>query len=140
MNVAFYQKMFPQLLEQSYSFSPYPIQELPIAEEQFCILMSNLLDNAIEGVMRLPAGASSREIQLSFSRSWNMFSISCKNDIDVSTINQKNGQFISSKPHGEIHGFGTQSIRTIVEEADGWVFFNVQQQMFDVEIMLPMEG
>lgn len=124
----------------AFSFSPYPIQELPIAEEQFCILMSNLLDNAIEGVMRLPAGASSREIQLSFSRSWNMFLISCKNDIDVSTINQKNGQFISSKPHGEIHGFGTQSIRTIVEEADGWVFFNVQQQMFDVEIMLPMEG
>ena len=124
----------------AFSFSPYPLQELPIAEQQFCILMSNLLDNAIEGVMRLPAGASSREIQLSFSRSWNMFSISCKNDIDVSTINQKNGQFISSKPHGEIHGFGTQSIRRIVEEADGWIFFNVQQQMFDVEIMLPMEG
>ena len=50
----------------AFYFTEYPLVPLPVSERDFCTLLSNLLDNAIDGVMNLPASAPSRMIRLSF--------------------------------------------------------------------------
>ena len=122
----------------NFIFYPCPLSELPISENDFVVLMSNILDNAIEAVMRLPSSASSRQIQLSLSRTWDIFSISCENDMNMEYLQQKNGVFISSKSQPDLHGYGTRSIQRIVDKAGGLVDFIYDHNHFAVKIMLPM--
>lgn len=100
----------------TFEFVEYPLMPLPISEQNFCMLLGNLLDNAIEGVMRLPASAPSRCIRLSFSKVWNMLFITCTNDADCSTIKRHGDEFISTKEHPELHGFGTKNMKKIVDK------------------------
>ena len=103
-----------------FDFVEYPLNPLPIPEDQFCVLISNLLDNAVEGVMRLPATKNRRHIKLAFSRVWGMLFITCANDADETKIVRSGDSFLSAKPHPETHGFGTKSIKKIVSEAGGY--------------------
>lgn len=120
----------------TFDFVEYPLMPLPISEQNLCILLSNLLDNAIEGVMRLPASASSRNIRLVFSKVWNMLFITCINDADDTKIRKQGDDFISEKESSEYHGFGTKSMRKIVNETGGTIEFEVEQGTFTVQIML----
>lgn len=122
-----------------FSFNPCPLSNLPLPERDFIILLANMLDNAIEAVMRIPFSVSDREIYLSFSRTWNIFSICCINSIDPKTIHQKDDMFISSKEHPELHGYGIRSIQKIVEAAGGLSEFTSDNECFYVKIILPME-
>lgn len=120
----------------TFEFVEYPLMPLPISEQNFCMLLGNLLDNAIEGVMRLPASAPSRCIRLSFSKVWNMLFITCTNDADGSTIKRHGDEFISTKEHPELHGFGMKNMKKIVDAADGTLEYKIGQNRFTVEIML----
>lgn len=121
-----------------FAFSPYPLSHLPFDESKFCALLGNLLDNAIEGIERLP-DAGNACISLSFARTWDMFYIVCKNRCNPSTIQRKNDLFLSSKS-GMAHGIGTRSIEAIVRRANGRVHFDVSDDIFRVEIVLPYEA
>lgn len=120
----------------SFELSEYPLMPLPISEQNFCMLLGNLLDNAIEGVMRLPAACSSRNIYLSFSKVWDMLFITCVNDANPASIKRSGNDFISSKEQPERHGFGMKSIKKIVEDAGGNIDIEIKQNKFSVEIML----
>lgn len=120
----------------SFDFTEYPLTSLPISEQAFCVLLGNLLDNAIDGVMSLPAGATSRKIELSFSKVWDMLFISCRNDADLSKIRQKGDKFLSTKVNPELHGFGIENMKNIVAEAGGTIEFDMHDNHFSVEIML----
>ena len=122
-----------------FSFYPIPLNELPLPERQFIVMISNILDNAIEGVLRLPAEFTSREIKLLFSRNWDIFSIVCENGMDPQTIIRKGDTFVSSKKDSAIHGYGTRNVRKIVEDAGGLIDYVIDSQKFTVKIMLPME-
>lgn len=122
-----------------FSFYPCPLSNLPLSEQDFVVLLSNILDNAIEAVMRLPISAKSREICLSFSHTWNIFSIACNNHFNPKTIQQRDGIYISSKEQPEIHGYGIRSIKKTVEDTGGLVEFTSDNEKFYVKIMLPME-
>lgn len=120
----------------AFHFSECPLLPLPISERDFCVLLSNLLDNAIEGVMNLPAGAPSRAIWLSFSKVWDMLFLSCENDANPSKIKKKGEYFLSTKAFPELHGFGIENMRQIVKSADGTIEFWMKDDRFLVEIML----
>ena len=122
-----------------FTFYPTPLEKLPLSERQFTIMLSNILDNAIEGVMRLPSETSSREIKLILSRNWDIFSVICENDMNPETILIKDGNFVSSKEEPFMHGFGTRSIRKMVENAGGMIDYSTENRKFVVNIMLPME-
>ena len=121
-----------------FAFYPCPLSELPLAERKFVVLLSNILDNAIEAVMRLPDSAGSREIVLTFARTWDIFSLICENDMNPDTVQQGDGFFVSSKSHPELHGYGIRSIQNTVQEAGGLVDFIPDQDRFAVKIILPM--
>lgn len=123
----------------AFEFIEYPLAPLPIPEQDFCMLLGNLLDNAIEGVMRLPASAPSRHIRLAFSKVWDMLFITCENDADISKIRRQGDRFISVKEQPELHGFGTESMKQIVAKAGGTIEFFTSRSRFAVEIMLGRE-
>lgn len=120
----------------NFKFIEYPLLPLPIPEEEFCMILGNLLDNAIEGVHRLSLNHSSRQIILTFSRVWQMLFITCENDADETKIKRVGDEFISSKTHPELHGFGTKNMVQTVSRYGGTIDFEVKDGKFLVQIML----
>lgn len=124
----------------SFDFTPYPLNDLPISEVDFCAIVGNLLDNAIEGADRIIKTDEKRWIHLSFSRIWNMFYITCENSMRPSTIKRYQGKFLSSKTDkSSIHGFGIQNIISIVSSAQGMYSFETNQNVFTANITLPYQ-
>lgn len=122
-----------------FEYQPYPLNELPIDESIFCVVLSNLLDNAIEGINRMNDSEHEHVIQLKFARSWDVFFITCNNDMTPDSIHRVGTRFLSSKKEGVGHGFGVENIKKIVNEANGQCKFITQEQIFHVEIILPFE-
>lgn len=120
-----------------FDFQPYPLHELPITESKFCSIISNLLDNAIEGISRIDDQKSQHTISLKLARSWDIFFISCENDMNPASIHRHGRNFLSSKQNAAHHGFGTRNICSIVDEAKGYCKFVQDQSIFRVEITLP---
>ncbi len=120
-------------------YSPYPLAELPVSTSDFCSIVGNLLDNAIEGVQRIPEPREKTTIHLSFSRSWDMFYIYCENPCNPDTIVRTKDAFVSSKQKTEpgLHGIGLHSIETLATKAEGRTEFAVQNQTFYAKVVLP---
>lgn len=119
-----------------FEFTPYPLNEIPIDAPVLCAIIGNLLDNAIEAIGRVPYREKSYTIHLSFSRTRDMFFISCKNETDGMKIRRKGEDFLSSKRKNRI-GCGIASIKHHVEMADGYTSFRVENGIFVAEIVLP---
>lgn len=119
-----------------FSFSPYPLHELPVDETDICSLIGNLLDNAIEAICRMPETAGGRKISLSFSRTRNMLYITCINPADTAHVVRRGDTFISSKRDGR-PGIGIASIRSIVDKAQGYCSFDAGDGRMKAEIALP---
>lgn len=123
-------------------YSPYPLASLPISTLDFCSIVGNLLDNAIEGIARIPdmdKGAQPPVIHLSFSRSWDMFYIYCENPCDPATVVKHKERFVSSKAKNQpgLHGLGLHSIDSIAYKAQGRTEYLVQNEMFYAKVVLP---
>lgn len=122
----------------TFEFTSYPLNDLPIHEVDFCAVVGNLLDNAIEGVNRIVDSDEPRWIRLSFSRIWNMFYIICENSMLPTTIKKHQGRFITSKTEKTyLHGYGIQNIITIVTSAQGLYSFDVKDRIFIASITFP---
>ena len=123
-----------------FDYSPYSLDRLPIGEPDFCVLLGNLLDNAIEGALRLAPADSPLQISLSFSRSWEMFYIYCSNPCNEQTIHRNKGVWRSSKEAEGVpglHAIGIRSMEHIVDRAEGRCSFVVDSGMFKAAIALP---
>lgn len=123
-------------------YTPYPLTELPISTLDFCSIVGNLLDNAIEGIMRIPNINTVPEqavIHLTFSRSWDMFYIYCENPCNPSTIVKHKSCFVSSKLKNEegLHGLGLHSIDSIASKAEGRTEYLIHDNVFYAKVVLP---
>lgn len=124
-----------------FKYSAYPLDNLPITEIDFCAIIGNLLDNAIEGTQRVICNEKSPlEIQLTFSRSWNMFYIFCSNPCNILTIQRDKNSWRSSKDREGIsglHAIGIHNIERIVNAAEGRCTFDIQNHVFYAKVVLP---
>ena len=100
---------------------------------ELCVVVGNLLDNAIEGVSRMNQ-SEKKEIDLRFQRSLNISYIICRNPVDLSTIVPKGDGFLTSKNDKSLHGIGLKSVKNIVEKAGGTVNCYVENNDFKVLI------
>ena len=98
------------------------------------ILLSNLLDNAIEGC----DGSSSPEIELSIRSKKSFTYITVKNSISKSIL-ENNPGLITGKPDKSFHGFGIMSIKNIAKKYEGSVDFKEEDGTFEAEIWLNLE-
>lgn len=126
----------------AFRYSSYPLQQMPIKESAFCTILGNLLDNAIEGVLRLPPAPPEQPytIHLTFSRSWDMFYIFCSNPCNEATIVKENGIWHSSKTaEGQpgFHAIGIRSIERLTSATEGRCSFVAADGCFMAKVVLP---
>lgn len=109
--------------------------ELPIPEIDLCVVLSNLLENALEA--SLNTDTEKRHIKAqAYLHSVNMVLLTVENAFN-GTVKEKNGVFQSSKRKGE--GIGIQSICRIAEKNGGYYRFIYKDGIFCANVMLRAE-
>lgn len=120
-----------------FAYESCPLAEFPMEETAFCAMLGNLLDNAVEAVQRLPRG--NWEIGLKIVRIRDMLCITCVNDANEDSVIRKGSAFLSSKREGK-SGYGVESIRRTVQQADGIFTFKCVGGKAIVEITVPFSA
>ena len=116
---------------------PYSVQIdlpecLPVDEINLCLVLSNLLENALEASLR--TAPARRKIKLTaYLHSGSLALIQVENTYD-GVIREKGGVFQSSKRKGD--GVGLQSVRHIAEKSGGVSTVTYQDGLFCAKVML----
>lgn len=109
------------------------LQQLIIPEDDFMIILGNLLDNAIEATEKCKN--QKKYIKMLICNINNMLLIRMENSCaEIPRLNK--GKFLSSKKNIKEHGFGVESVRQIVEEHEGEIHFQYTEDYFQVEILI----
>lgn len=98
------------------------------------ILLSNLLDNAIEGC----SDTDFPQIELIVKRKKSLTYITVRNSIAGSVLDE-NPKLKTSKKDKSAHGYGIRSIKNIAEKYNGSVDFLEENGYFSTEIWLELE-
>ena len=105
---------------------------LPVDEINLCLVLSNLLENALEASLR--TAPARRRIELTAYLHGNSLAlIQVENTYD-GVIREKDGVFQSSKRKGD--GVGLQSVRHIAEKSGGVSTVTYQDGVFRARVML----
>lgn len=120
----------------AFVLKPYPLQNLPINVADFCVLLSNLLDNAIEASMRIEDDTK-KHIEMRFARSWEMFYLSCINGMNRKTIRRAGDVFLTSKAPAHMHGYGMTNMKQLVARNSGCFEVEMTDAEFRVNVTFP---
>ena len=107
--------------------------ELNTSQLDLCIIIGNLLDNAIEACLALPE--DERIIRIYMEMKDTHLYMSFTNSTAQKKQSKMNGRFTSIKGAG--HGFGLVRIDNIIERHNGYISRNSEDGAYTTEIMLP---
>lgn len=107
-------------------------ETLPVDEMDMCLVLSNLLENALEASLRTAPGKRQIEITACVHAD-RILLIEVENAFD-GEVNEKNGVFRSSKRRE--NGIGIQSVTHIAEKTGGTSTFTHQDGTFSAKVML----
>lgn len=123
-----------------FKFELCPLGRLPFDEVSFCILLTNILDNALQGTAKAEnSDTYHRSVDLRLTRVRSMFCISCKNTY-LPTASKKH--LLGNNPTDNspyLHGLGIESIKQIVAEHQGTCGIGTTDNVFSVFITVPFE-
>ena len=102
---------------------------LSVSELDLCIIIGNLLDNAIDACMELPE--EERLIRIYMEMKGNFLYLALTN----TSGGRKKTNFRSTK--GEGHGFGIRRVDAVVEKYGGYITRASEDGAFSTEVMLP---
>ncbi len=105
---------------------------IEINETDLCILLGNMLDNAIEACCRIEG---ERRIDFKIRSIENILYISCQNTCTEDKLDLK-----TRKPDKQNHGIGIKSMNEIVDKYDGNLHFECGDGLFDCEVILPCKA
>lgn len=103
-------------------------------EHDIAIILSNLLQNAVEASNRLEK--TTTEVILEISCISGYYSIIVKNRIEVSVL-QTNRKLRTVKKDKEQHGFGLRSIRSLTNLHNGMLDIYEKDSYFIVKVLIP---
>lgn len=109
--------------------------ELAISDVDLCVIIGNLLDNAMEACEKQEEEAE-RFIRVFIGVMKRQLYISVMNSVD-GTVAKDGKNYISSKTSGS-HGFGLMRVDRIAEKNGGYVNRQNEPGVFATEVMLPM--
>jgi len=109
-------------------------KELPVSEIDLCVIIGNLLDNAMEACLKLDE--KSRVIRVYIDKFNEYLYISVSNTMSGKI--DKGAGYLSSK--GENHGFGLVRIDKIAKKYSGHINRQNEEGVFATEVMLPLRG
>lgn len=110
-------------------------KELKISEIDLCVIIGNLLDNAMEACLKQP-GEEDRFIRVYIGILKEQLYISVSNSVDGQII--KNGKTYLSTKNSVSHGYGLLRIDKIVEKYSGYLNRQDEEGVFATEVMLPL--
>ncbi len=98
-------------------------------------MLSNALDNALEGVERLE-DPEKRTIRFVMQKRGKMLCVTVENYYE-GTITLREGLPVTSKGDKREHGIGVRSIRTLAQRYGGEISIQTEDQIFSLQILLP---
>ena len=110
-------------------------ERLPLSDVDLCVIIGNLLDNAMEACERQTPN-SERFIRVYIGILKKQLYISVMNSTDTKE-RIKGTRFVSSKK-GSDHGFGLMRVDHIAEKNGGYVNRQNEPGVFATEVMLPL--
>ncbi len=105
-----------------------------VTDMDFCTILSNLLDNAIESSIK--DVEENRYIKVSMKSINNMLSIRVKNNIVDKPRLTENFKFETTKSDKKGHGIGLDSVKCCVNKYEGNIQFYFGKNDFEVKILL----
>ena len=106
--------------------------QLPISEQDLCVMVGNLLENAVYGCEQ----AEAPYIQLKLVQTASsMLAMKIRNPY-TDAVKSRNGSFLSSRHSG--FGQGLESVRIIAEKYHGCMEIQTEQQIFTVKLLLQL--
>lgn len=109
--------------------------ELPLRDEELCVVLSNLLENALESC-RAMEKSSERFIALTLSSNQEHMMILCENSTEHCIPVEPEGDIPSSKANAREHGYGIASVRRIADRHYGMLKFSCQEGRFKAELSI----
>lgn len=109
---------------------------LPMDDLDLCVLLGNLMDNAIEANLALPKDM--RGIGLWMHPEGGMFKIRVENPSTGQYLYDEEQQLKSTKQGGG-HGIGLDHIRRMAERVQGFLTVNALESRFEVSLVLPIQ-
>ena len=109
-------------------------EKLGVKDDDLCSLLSNMLDNGVEGCLR--TGAS--DVRATLHTDKNCLFITVTNPADEDVL-RDNPALSTTKDNPAAHGFGIPIMRAIAEKYDGIVSFSAENGWFTADAMLYME-
>ena len=100
-------------------------------------ILGNLLDNALEAAKKVRG--DQRFIRLTVRRINNMLVIKVENGCEAPPV-AKQGELITSKTEGGLHGWGLKSVRAAAEKYDGIVETMYEDHVFRAVVTLSFEA
>ena len=100
-------------------------------------LFGNLLENAIEYENQIE-NLEKRFISLTVRRVNQFAKLHVENYFE-GTLTEKDGLPVSTKASDGLHGYGLKSVQRIVEKYSGTLSVTVEDGMFQVSILFPLE-
>ena len=109
--------------------------ELKISQLDLCILIGNLLDNAIEACLTLPE--EERTIRIYMEMKNTQLYMSFTNSAPQEKKQKISGRFSTTK--GDGHGFGLVRVDEVVARHSGFISRNGEAGAYTTEILLPQQ-
>ncbi|MCX4341712.1 MAG: GHKL domain-containing protein [Lachnospiraceae bacterium] len=108
--------------------------ELPADGTDLCIILGNLLDNALEAVEKL--SEEQRLVKLAVRLEKGTLHIMVENPYNGKITENADGTIKSSKGSGELHGYGLVSVRKTVEKYAGDLVIRHEEGVFRASVIL----
>ena len=107
---------------------------LPYRETDLCSLLSNLMDNAVEGAAASGDKRPVVRVQIRPQQDYLFFRV--VNPVDPSVPSRWRLTLQTTKENRRLHGYGTKIIRAVSERYQGSVKFDVRDGRFIADVML----
>lgn len=120
-----------QIDMKCYVFIP---EQLPFEGADLCIILGNLLDNAIEAVSFLPK--KQQYIDVSVSEIKENLSITVRNPYEGEIKENRSGQILTGKPDKQNHGIGLSSVRRTIDKYNGELLIDYENHIFQATVLL----
>lgn len=113
-------------------------ETIGIDETDFCILLTNLLDNAVEAAIL--STHAKKHIRFQIWKDENTLLISCENSYCGELVKDKNGHYLTTKQDPLGHGYGIYTMNEICEKYGSILKIDANSETFSVKTALDIKN
>ncbi len=103
----------------------------PVEENEFFVLLANLLDNAVEAALKC---SGERFVEIRIREMGSLFRLYIANS-SVNEPVREGSRLVSDKNDGGNHGWGLESVKDTVKKYDGTIQISYENRKFAVDIV-----